>query len=485
MDVLLLFAAGFAPGVFWLWYFYRKDKYEPEPQRLVLRTAGFGVLAAVPVAIVGEPFNELFFVAAVIVAPIIEELAKFAVVRFTIYNNREFNEPMDGIVYAAAAALGFASIENVGYIAHQYSHEGLLSASSTFVFRALLSVPGHVLFSSLWGYALGRAKFQPRELRARTIVLGLLLSMLGHALFNLFLIVGLSFVLFFLLLPYLWKRLNRNVDDLLAGSPFKVVSSTTSAASASEAKAKEFFLAGSGEDTVAPESLMLPESVQCPACAANLDLTLSERRRGAYICPSCNTFNQSGEPAEILQKDSESTDEPLLQEGVSTDRVAVVGTEEEETALHSKALPEILDCGSCGREFELSVAERNRGWSVCPACNFYNAALMPSKLDRILSEVELEPGRFKLKPYVVCPSCGIELEISAFERQEAEFVCPECGIRTEAENSNTISNIRQYLLPAEVACPACEKQIVIKRHLRNQTRFKCPNCDTAIDYVEE
>ena len=45
-----------------------------------------------------------------------EELAKFLAVRLFVYRNKEFNEPLDGIIYAAAAALGFASLENVLYV---------------------------------------------------------------------------------------------------------------------------------------------------------------------------------------------------------------------------------------------------------------------------------------------------------------------------------------------------------------------------------
>ncbi|MBX2992984.1 MAG: PrsW family intramembrane metalloprotease [Bacteroidetes bacterium] len=483
MDIILLFAAGFAPGVFWLWYFYRKDKYEPEPQRLVLRTAGFGVLAAVPVAIVGSPFNESFFVAAVIVAPIIEELAKFAVVRFTIYNNKEFNEPMDGIVYSAAAALGFASIENVGYIADQYSEGGLASASSTFVVRALFSVPGHVLFSTLWGYALGRAKFQPRELRARTVVLGLLLSMLGHALFNLFLTIGLLYAVIVFLLPYLWKRLNRNVDDLLSGSPFKGLSSHAVAIPESERKARDFFLAGSGELSAAPERSMLPEFVQCTKCAADVSLTLSERRRGAYSCPSCNTFNRPDEPVEMIAGESSTNIQDV--EDATIPETDNADLEMEALVLRSNALPRTLDCLSCWGEFELSVAERNRGWFVCPKCRFFNAASMPSVVMQFLEKGLTEPVQYRLKPFAVCPSCKSELQLSKWERENGEFACPECGKRTEVIEIAEITNIQQYLLPPEASCPACRETVVIELSSRNETGFPCSHCKTRIDYVEE
>ncbi len=366
MEVVLLFAAGFAPGAFWLWYFYRKDRYEREPHGLVLRTAFFGVLCAIPVTFIEMPF-ENFFIAAVIVAPIVEEFAKFAVVRWTIYDNPEFDEPMDGVVYAAAAALGFASIENVGYIAEHYFDKGMGAASGVFVARAVLSVPGHVLFSSLWGYALGRAKFQPPEMRQRTIVLGLGLAMIGHSLFNLFLIIGLALTVVFLLLPYLWKRFNRNVDELLSGSPFRTPPGRIATVSAGDQKAHEFFLAGSSQ----PQSDF--HSHPAPA----------------------STRNQL---------------EPHSEEG---------------TPLQHKVLPHSLLCISCDESIELSAEEQSRGWFLCPSCGFFNAGRM-----NLIAPSDV-PILFRLKPFVECPSCASELHLEHSERADGVFECGHCNSRTD------------------------------------------------------
>ena len=114
MDTLTILALGLAPGIFWLWYFYRKDKLEPEPKHLIIKTFFLGMVSAVPAIILETPFKGLLL--TVIAAPVIEEYLKYFVVRRTIYNHAEFDEPMDGIIYAAAAALGFASAENTLYL---------------------------------------------------------------------------------------------------------------------------------------------------------------------------------------------------------------------------------------------------------------------------------------------------------------------------------------------------------------------------------
>ncbi|MER3422235.1 MAG: hypothetical protein C4293_02395, partial [Nitrospiraceae bacterium] len=74
----------------------------------------------------------------------------------TVYHESEFDEPLDGIIYTAALALGFASMENWLYLLAAYlGADETAQASevlspfgvviSVFVIRALLSVPSHVL----------------------------------------------------------------------------------------------------------------------------------------------------------------------------------------------------------------------------------------------------------------------------------------------------------------------------------------------------
>lgn len=87
----------------------------------------------------------LFFV----VAPA-KEAAKVAAA-WPAFLSKHFDEPYDGIVYAAASSLGFAAVEN-GFVLHAHPTGAIWLA------RALLALPAHVFFACLWGYALGRAK---------------------------------------------------------------------------------------------------------------------------------------------------------------------------------------------------------------------------------------------------------------------------------------------------------------------------------------
>jgi len=220
MTLFYAFTLAFAPGLFWLWHFYRKDKLDPEPKSLIAKTFIYGILIAVPVSLFEAPFSANKFVLFVVAAPVIEEYAKYFVVRRSAFRSPHFNEPMDGIVYAAAASLGFASIETVSYL-FLYSQRGMMI--KVFVLRGLLSIPGHVLFSSTWGYALGFAKGMEKKAGKKIIRSGLLLGMCLHGLFNFLLGIPLAALGLLIAVPLMWRMTNQRIKKAIEASPFAKV----------------------------------------------------------------------------------------------------------------------------------------------------------------------------------------------------------------------------------------------------------------------
>jgi protease PrsW len=107
----------------------------------------------------------------------VEELCKFFGVRFHVWRRTHFNEPMDGVVYAAAAATGFAFAENLYFMVDQ---------PSVILARGPAATLGHILFAGFWGSALGWAKLCRHRWQGHTLVLmGLFWGSLTHGLFNL------------------------------------------------------------------------------------------------------------------------------------------------------------------------------------------------------------------------------------------------------------------------------------------------------------
>ena len=238
------------PGVIWLWIIYRTDWYEPEPKRLVLGTFALGVLAIAP-AFAGErlagmvyPFLKYIEQAALtgVTAPLpmaigcflvigpCEELAKFLAVRLFVYRNKEFNEPLDGIIYAAAAALGFASLENVLYVIDWRS--GFHIQWGALGIRSLLALPGHVIFATTWGYALGRQKFDP----AYRVWPMVMLAALLHGLYDFLLMYRPTQPLILLYMSLMVPIIVRQIRLLRAESPFAPGGALAQPAAADDAR---------------------------------------------------------------------------------------------------------------------------------------------------------------------------------------------------------------------------------------------------------
>jgi RsiW-degrading membrane proteinase PrsW (M82 family) len=178
--ILGLFVLAIAPAVALFFFFYLRDKYRKEPLGILLATFGLGAASLVPAAITSLSLQKLTgwrsdtpsllhaFLGAMIIVGLVEEGAKFIVVRFYAFHRPEFDEPYDGIMYSVMAALGFATLENILYVFSNGAGAGVM--------RALLSMPSHAFDGVLMGYFLGEAKF------ARSDRVGNWLSALGFGL---------------------------------------------------------------------------------------------------------------------------------------------------------------------------------------------------------------------------------------------------------------------------------------------------------------
>lgn len=195
------------PCVLWLWYFSSRSRYKHPAVRVLGLTFLLGALATIP-ALLLNLFGQSLFISVFgstswshllvlifIVGPV-EEAIKLLVVYFYAYRQKEFDEALDGVIYSATAALGFAAIENVVYLAQNDAMLVLL--------RGPLSNPGHALFSAIWGMSLSRAKTKPNLFSQRfpIILEGWIYASLLHSLFDVLLVAAsrVSIVFFALLI---------------------------------------------------------------------------------------------------------------------------------------------------------------------------------------------------------------------------------------------------------------------------------------------
>ena len=191
----VLAALSAVPALAIVGYLWYGDPTIREPVETMAVVFVLAILFASFAAVVNTALQPLFrFVPVVgmavfffvVVGPI-EETVKWLGVRIGAFES--INSVVDGVVYGAVAGLGFATIENAIYIVQGYSRQmalqsgtPLVAAVQTATSRAFVG-PGHVLYSSLAGYYLGLAKFNP-ENKGPIVVKGLLLAALVHALYN-------------------------------------------------------------------------------------------------------------------------------------------------------------------------------------------------------------------------------------------------------------------------------------------------------------
>lgn len=165
MQKILLVLPILLPIVFWAVYHYHKDRHLPEPLGHLVIAFGLGLLAAglsqglyIGLEPLGLRFDAgylaetntlgLFAYAVLAIGPI-EELAKVLFFVLIVIRFEEFDEPVDGIIYASFIGLGYAAIENLQYLEYLTPLEAAA--------RGFASPVVHIVFASIWGRWIGQA----------------------------------------------------------------------------------------------------------------------------------------------------------------------------------------------------------------------------------------------------------------------------------------------------------------------------------------
>ncbi len=176
-----------------LHFVYVRDKYEREPLGRVLLVFFVSFLTVIPAAIAESillagqlPGLIGVAIASWAVIGLSEEFFKYVAVRWLAVRHPSFNEVYDGILYAVAASLGFATIENLVYV-FAAAAEGGGAGMWVAVLRALFSVPAHALWGVMMGYYIGLARFADDPAQKRPLVIkGVAIAVFWHGLYDFF-----------------------------------------------------------------------------------------------------------------------------------------------------------------------------------------------------------------------------------------------------------------------------------------------------------
>lgn len=207
MKVLLLILLSILP-VFLVGYFvYKKDKNK-EPTSVLVKLFLGGLLSVVLTLIITGviytifPFfsiekNELnlieLFFSVFFGVALIEEISKFTFLYLFSYNEKNFDEFYDMILYAVFVALGFAGFENVLYVIEN-GIDSFGAGLGVGLFRALSAVPGHAWDGVFMGYYLGLAKISSinnnKQLERKNKILAVVVPTILHGIYDFCLFTG-------------------------------------------------------------------------------------------------------------------------------------------------------------------------------------------------------------------------------------------------------------------------------------------------------
>jgi RsiW-degrading membrane proteinase PrsW (M82 family) len=199
MVFALVVAMSFGPAFCYAAVVYWLDRFEKEPLRLLVGAFVWGAVVATIGAIIATTVLQLSveiitgnaalaeLTGTTLLAPLVEESLKGgAVLLIFLIFPHEFDSVLDGIVYAAITALGFAATENVLYLYFQgYTSDGAAGLAVLFVLRVLLGGWGHAVYTSFIGIGLAVARLQRGwAIKLLAPVLGWSVAVLLHALHN-------------------------------------------------------------------------------------------------------------------------------------------------------------------------------------------------------------------------------------------------------------------------------------------------------------
>jgi len=200
-----LLLATILPSVFIVIFFVVSDKFR-EPNWEIIKIFIFGLLITIP-AFFANFFLISFFsqntsanwllIGSFLVAAPVEEGLKFLVLFLVVYKMKNFNEPLDGMVYGLCVSLGFATLENVYYVyLSEFKETGPMTLA---IARAFTAVPAHGVFGAMMGYFFMKYSYINKK---DNLFFCFFIPFLLHGFYNLF--AGVNFFYAAILIIVAW-----------------------------------------------------------------------------------------------------------------------------------------------------------------------------------------------------------------------------------------------------------------------------------------
>ncbi|NLY74627.1 MAG: PrsW family intramembrane metalloprotease [Firmicutes bacterium] len=226
MRFFYLLLASVGPGLLWLWFFYRQDRYEPEPVRKIIKVFLVGLILVLPAGLLEQIWRDQMMesiqtgdwvsflgLAFLVIALIEEGLKTIALIRMT-GNSHELNEPVDGPIYGITMGLGFASLENLLWAS--------IFGFGVAILRAAVTTLAHASFSGWMGFYVSKYRLESNR-DGLILWKGFLAALIAHGTYDFLLFLRTPFfsLLAFLLIGTLLVRLFQVIHIQVGRSPYK------------------------------------------------------------------------------------------------------------------------------------------------------------------------------------------------------------------------------------------------------------------------
>tara|TARA_B100000965_G_scaffold195247_1_gene163126 strand:+ start:1201 stop:1884 length:684 start_codon:yes stop_codon:yes gene_type:complete len=200
----LLFVTIF-PSLLIVFFFVSSDKFK-EPNKEIIKVFFYGILITIPAYFLNTYIGEIWYatnaseglISSFLTAAPVEESLKLAVLYFFVYKMKDFNEPIDGIVYGVTVSLGFATLENIYYVYLLADYFDTTSMALAIV-RSFSAVPAHAVFGVFMGYFFMKYSFIKK---GDNLFFAFIVPFVLHGCYNLF--VSSNFYVAFLLIVISW-----------------------------------------------------------------------------------------------------------------------------------------------------------------------------------------------------------------------------------------------------------------------------------------
>ena len=187
--IFIAMLGGVLPALLWLTFWLMEDRCEPEPKRYLLLTfiAG-GVVVFAALWIEQQTMRYFTGTTLLFLWAVTEEMLKFGAAYIVALRLRVFDEPIDAVVYMVTVALGFSAFENMLFLMTPLQNGDVLQTIIRGDLRFIGATLLHTLSSATIGMAMALAFYKSAMARRAAALVGVILAIVLHTLFNFFIL---------------------------------------------------------------------------------------------------------------------------------------------------------------------------------------------------------------------------------------------------------------------------------------------------------